>query len=42
MGRVTGLGGVFFKAQDPERLYAPRAGLENLREDALGDGQAPR
>lgn len=21
MGRVTGLGGVFFKAQDPERLY---------------------
>jgi predicted enzyme related to lactoylglutathione lyase len=22
MGRVTGLGGVFFKAADPERLYA--------------------
>lgn len=22
MGRVTGLGGVFFKAEDPERLYA--------------------
>src|SRR4051794_11599001 len=21
MGRVTGLGGVFFKAQDPEQLY---------------------
>ena len=22
MGRVTGLGGVFFKSQDPKRLYA--------------------
>src|SRR2546423_8052288 len=22
MGRVTGLGGVFFKAEDPERMYA--------------------
>jgi predicted enzyme related to lactoylglutathione lyase len=38
MGRVTGLGGVFFKAADPERLYAwyeSRLGLKRTEGGVL-------
>jgi catechol 2,3-dioxygenase-like lactoylglutathione lyase family enzyme len=36
MGRVTGLGGVFFKAQDPERMYDWYARHLGLKREAGG------
>jgi hypothetical protein len=35
MGRVTGLGGVFFKAENPEKLYEKHLGI---KQDVLGQG----
>lgn len=46
MGRVTGLGGVFFKAENPEKLYEwyaahaefSRGTLDSLLEKLRGEG----
>jgi hypothetical protein len=38
MGRVTGLGGVFFKAENPEKLYEWYEKHLGIKQDVLGQG----
>jgi hypothetical protein len=38
MGRVTGLGGVFFKAENPEKLYEWYEKHLGIKQDVPGQG----
>jgi predicted enzyme related to lactoylglutathione lyase len=38
MGRVTGIGGVFFKAESPEKLYEWYAKHLGIKQDVPGQG----